>query len=93
MCGGGTRINKKPQGEHMVQKASKQQTKQERDPVKLAKVLASKGYAGGILPKGKEAHYVKSVAEGGKTTKSNIRVVSSAKHSQIHSNRRKAGKV
>ncbi len=65
----------------------------ERSPAKLKKVLKQKGYADGKAPKGKEAHHVKPVAEGGKTTKANIRVVSKAKHIEIHKNRREQGRI
>lgn len=65
----------------------------ERSPAKLKKVLKQKGYANGKAPKGKEAHHVKPVAEGGKTTKANIRVISKAKHKEIHSNRRERGRI
>lgn len=65
----------------------------ERDPAKLKKVLEEKGYKNGKLPPGKEAHHVKPVAENGKTTKKNIRVVSEEKHKEIHKNRRKKGKI
>jgi hypothetical protein len=65
----------------------------ERSQAKLKRVLEQKGYTEGKLPQGKVAHHVKPVAEGGKTTKSNIRVISEAKHVQIHSNRNKRGKI
>ena len=67
--------------------------KKERDPEKIQKVLEQKGYKDGKLPKGKELHHVKPVAEGGKTTQKNTRVVTKAKHQQIHKNRAKRGKV
>ncbi len=67
--------------------------KKERAPAKVKKVIKAKGYKSGKLPKGKELHHVKPVAEGGKTTKKNTRVVSKAKHQTIHKNRRKQGKI
>jgi hypothetical protein len=67
--------------------------KSERSRAKLKKVLRQKGYKIGKLPKGKEAHHIKSVSKGGKTTKRNIRVISKAKHKKIHKNRRKIGKT
>jgi len=67
--------------------------KKERDPKKVEKVIKQKGYKSGKLPKGKELHHVTPVAEGGKTTKENTRVVSEAKHKRIHKNRRKQGKI
>ena len=74
-------------------KATKTQVKKERSPKKVAKVIKAKGYTSGKLPKGKELHHVKPVAEGGKTTTKNTRVVTKAKHKKIHSNRRKRGKI
>ena len=65
----------------------------ERSPVKLQKVLEQKGYPNGKIPKGKVVHHVRPVAEGGKTTKKNIRVISEGKHKQIHANRKKQGKI
>ena len=67
--------------------------KKERDPKKIRKVIKQKGHPSGKLPKGKVLHHVKPVAEGGKTTKKNTRVVSKTKHKKIHSNRRKRGKI
>ncbi|HKB88437.1 MAG TPA: HNH endonuclease signature motif containing protein [Patescibacteria group bacterium] len=77
----------------MVKKATKEQTKRERDSAKLKRVLISKGYPSGKAPKGKVAHHVKPVAEGGKTRRKNIRVISTARHIKIHKNRRKQGKI
>lgn len=77
----------------MVKKPTKQQIKNERSSVKLKAVLRAKGYPSGKAPKGKDAHHIKPVAEGGKTTKKNISLVSKAKHNQIHINRRKIGKI
>ncbi len=75
----------------MTKKPTKTQIKKERDPEKLKKVLEQKGYKDGKLPKNREAHHVKRIIDGGKTTKNNVRVVSKAKHKQIHKNRKKAG--
>ena len=72
---------------------SKTAIKKERDPEKVQKVLKQKGYKDGKLPRGKELHHVKPVSEGGKTTPKNTRVISKAKHKQIHKNRAKRGKV
>ena len=72
---------------------SKAAIKKERSPQKVKKVLKQKGYKSGKLPKGKELHHPKPVATGGKTTKKNTRVVTKAKHKQIHKNRRKRGKI
>jgi hypothetical protein len=74
-------------------KATKAQVKKERSPKKVENVIKAKGHPIGKLPKGKELHHVKPVAEGGKTTSKNTRVVSEAKHKKIHSNRRKRGKI
>jgi hypothetical protein len=67
--------------------------KRERSRKKLEKVLKQKGYPKGKLPRGKVAHHIKPVAEGGKTKKSNISVISATKHKKIHKNRRKRGKI
>ena len=67
--------------------------KRERNPKKIKKVLEQKGYKFGKLPKGKVLHHIKSVAEGGKTTVKNTRVISKRKHVQIHKNRIKIGKI
>ena len=72
---------------------SKTKIKKERSPKKVTKVIKRKGYKKGKLPKGKELHHVKPVAKGGKTTKKNTRVVTTAKHKKIHKNRRKKGKI
>ncbi len=74
-------------------KATKTQVKKERSPNKVEEVIKAKGYQSGKLPKDKELHHVKSVAEGGKTTPKNTRVVSKAKHKKIHANRRKRGEI
>lgn len=74
-------------------KATKSQVKKERSPKKVEKVIKAKGHPSGKLPKGKELHHVKPVAEGGKTTPKNTKIISKAKHKQIHSNRRKRGKI
>jgi hypothetical protein len=67
--------------------------KKQRDPKKIKKVLKEKGYKSGKLPKGKELHHIIPVSEGGATTKKNTRVITAAKHKQIHKNRKKIGKV
>ena len=74
-------------------KVSKAKVKKERSPKKVKKVLKEKGFEKGKLPKGKELHHVKPVAEGGKTTPKNTRVISKTKHKKIHKNRRKKGKI
>ena len=74
-------------------KATKSQIRRERNSAKIKKVLKQKGYKSGKLPKTKVLHHIKSVAEKGKTTKKNIRIVKKAKHKTIHANRRKRGKI
>ncbi len=74
-------------------RATKTQVKRERSPKKVEAVIKAKGYPSGKLPKGKELHHVKPVAEGGKTTTKNTRVVSKARHKEIHKNRRKRGEI
>ena len=74
----------------MVTKKSKSK---ERSFAKTKKMLKQKGVKSGKLPKSKELHHVKPVAEGGKTTKKNTRIVSKGKHKKIHANRRKRGKI
>ena len=71
-------------------KISKAKFKKERNPKKVKRVLEEKGYGEGKLPKGKELHHVKQVAEGGKTTPKNTRVISKTKHKNIHKNRRRS---
>ena len=67
--------------------------KKERSSKKVQKVIKQKGYPSGKLPKSKVLHHVKPVAEGGKTTKKNTRVIAPTKHRKIHSNRRKRGQI
>ncbi len=67
--------------------------KKERDPKKIKNVLKQKGYKSGKLPSGKVLHHIKTIAEGGKTTPKNTRVISNKKHIEIHKNRRKSGKI
>ena len=70
-------------------KVSKTKIKKERSPIKVKKVLKEKGYGEGKLPRGKELHHIKPVAEGGKTTPKNTRVISKVRHKKIHKDRRK----
>lgn len=74
-------------------KVTRAQIGKERSPEKIEKVLRQKGYSSGKLPKGKVLHHVKPVMEGGKTTPKNTRVISKAKHKQIHANRKKRGEI
>ena len=74
-------------------KVGKTKIKNERSPKKVKEVLKEKGYEEGKLPKGKELHHVKPLAEGGKSTPKNIRIISKTKHKNIHKNRRKRGEI
>ena len=74
-------------------KVSKTKIKNERSPKKVKEVLKEKGYEEGKLTKGKELHHVKPLAEGGKSTPKNIRIISKTKHKNIHKNRRKRGEI
>jgi len=77
----------------MPKKPTKAQIRRERSPKKLENVLKQKDYPTGKPPSGKVAHHVRPIAEGGKTDKKNIRVISKPKHNKIHAGRRKRGKV
>ena len=68
-------------------------TKTKRNPAKIKKILKKRDYKKGNTPKGKVVHHVKPLAEGGKDTPKNIRVISESKHKKIHKNRRKRGKI
>lgn len=74
-------------------KATKSFIKKQRDPEKIKKVLIQKGYLSGKLPNGKELHHVKPVIEGGITSNKNTRIVTAAKHRQIHTNRKARGLI
>ena len=67
--------------------------KTKRSPTKIKKILKKRGYKGGKPPKGKVVHHVKPVAEGGKDTPKNIRVISAHKHKIVHKKRRERGKI
>lgn len=68
-------------------------SKKERNPSKIKKIIKQKGFPSGKLPQGKELHHIKPVSQGGKTTSKNTKVVTKAKHQQIHKNRRKRGDI
>lgn len=74
-------------------KATKTQMEKERPHKKVQKVIKDKGYSSGKLPKDKELHHINPVAEGGKTTTKNTKVVSKGAHKKIHNNRRKPGEI
>lgn len=65
--------------------------KRKADSEKIRKILEKRGYKNGEAPRGHEAHHIKPLAEGGKDTPRNIRVIRTSKHRQIHKNRRKRG--
>ncbi len=66
-------------------------TKRKADPAKIKRILKKGGYKNGEPPRGYEVHHIKPLAEGGKDTPKNIRVVKTTKHRQIHKNRRERG--
>ena len=70
-----------------MRKLTRKQAQRIRNLKKKARVIKQKGYSSGKLPKGKELHHKKAVADGGKTTAKNTTVVTKAKHKQIHKNR------
>lgn len=67
--------------------------KRKPDPEKIKRILEKRGYKDGKVPRGKEVHHILPLAEGGRDVPSNIRVLSRAKHKQIHRNRSKRGKI
>ena len=67
--------------------------KRKADQEKIKKILEKRGYKNGEPPRGYEAHHIKPLADGGKDTPKNIRVIKRAKHQQIHANRKKQGKI
>ena len=67
--------------------------KREADQEKIKRILEKRGYKDGKPPRGHEAHHIKPLAEGGKDTPKNIKVIKTSKHRQIHKNRQKRGKI
>lgn len=63
------------------------------DQEKIKRILIKRGYKEGKPPKGYEVHHIKPLEEGGKDTSGNIRVIKRSKHQQIHSNRKRQGKI
>jgi len=61
------------------------------DQEKIRKILENRGYRDGHVPRGREVHHIKPLAEGGKDTTKNILVISASKHKQIHKNRKERG--
>jgi len=66
-------------------------TKRKPDLEKIQKILEKRGYKDGEPPRGWQAHHVTPLAEGGKDTPKNIRVIPVWKHQQIHKNRKERG--
>ena len=67
--------------------------KRKADQEKNQKILEKRGYKDGKPPRGYEVHHVKPLAEGGKDTPKNLRVIKKTKHQQIHANRKNQGKI
>ena len=67
--------------------------KRKADQEKIKKILENRGYKGGKPPRGSEVHHVKPLAEGGKDTPKNLRVIKKTKHQHIHANRQEQGKI
>lgn len=67
--------------------------KKKADQEKIKKILIKRGYKNGEPPYGYEVHHIKPLAEDGKDTSKNIRVIKVGKHRQIHKNREKRGKI
>lgn len=65
--------------------------KRKPDLEKIRKILKKRGYKNGEPPPGREVHHVVPLAEDGKDTPKNIRVIPIWKHRQIHKNRKKRG--
>ena len=65
--------------------------KRSADPEKIRKILEKRGYKNGEAPRGYEVHHIKPLAEGGKDTPKNIRVIRTSKHREIHKNRKERG--
>ncbi len=61
------------------------------DQDKIKKILIKRGHKDGKPSRGYEIHHIKPVADGGKDTPKNIRVIKASKHKQIHKNRKKRG--
>ncbi|MFC1613512.1 HNH endonuclease [Patescibacteria group bacterium] len=72
---------------------SNNQKRTKIDQEKIQKILQKRGYPNGEAPRGYEVHHVKPIAEGGKDTPENIRVIKATKHRQIHKNRNKQGNI
>lgn len=63
--------------------------KRKADQEKIKKILEKRGYKDGQAPRGYEVHHIKPLAERGKDTPKNLRVIKKTKHQQIHVNRKK----
>ncbi|MBU2213543.1 HNH endonuclease [Patescibacteria group bacterium] len=67
--------------------------KHQADQEKIKKILEKRGYRDSRPPPGYDVHHIKPLAEGGKDTSKNIRVIKRRKHQQIHVNRKEQGKI
>lgn len=65
--------------------------KRKADKEKIQKILENRGYKDGNPPRGWEVHHIIPLAEGGKDTRKNIRVIPKSKHQRIHKNRKERG--
>lgn len=61
------------------------------DLEKIQKILEKRGYEDGEPPRGWQVHHIVPLAEGGKDTPKNLRVIPRLKHQQIHKNRKERG--
>jgi len=66
-------------------------SKRKPDQEKIRKILKERGYKGGEPPRGWEVHHIIPLAEDGKDTPKNIRVIPRKKHQQIHKRRKERG--
>lgn len=67
--------------------------KRKADQEKIKKILIKRGYKDGEVPKRHVVHHIIPLAEGGKDTAKNIRVIKESKHKQIHKNREERGEI
>jgi len=67
--------------------------KRKVDQEKIKKILEKRGYKNGEAPRGHEVHHIKPLADGGKDTPKNIRVMKRTKYKQIHTKRKERGKI
>lgn len=67
--------------------------KRKADLEKIKKILEKRGYKNGKPPVDWDVHHIIPLAESGKDTPGNIRVIPKVKHQQIHKNRKKKGEI